>query len=135
MPGFVNVQNVLSGMTTNATFNPKGSKMTDDRFMAEKWVPMIYIDPFYEISNYGRVRSWKHKNGKRKKPFIMKPSEAKKGRYQIHLWIHGTRIARSISRMVLTYFIGPPPTPKHEAAHNDGDPSNNYLSNLRWATP
>ena len=39
-----------------------------------------------------------------------------------------------MARLVLTAFVGPPPTDKHEAAHWDGNPDNNKLSNLRWAT-
>lgn len=35
--------------------------------------------------------------------------------------------------LVLTAFIGPRP-PKMDACHNDGDGSNNNLSNLRWDT-
>ncbi len=31
-------------------------------------------------------------------------------------------------------FIGAPPTELHEVAHHDGDPSNNAVTNLRWAT-
>ena len=31
-------------------------------------------------------------------------------------------------------FKGPPPDPKMEACHNDGNKDNNRLSNLRWDT-
>lgn len=36
---------------------------------------------------------------------------------------------------MLEAFVGPPPSPIHQAAHNDGNPHNDILSNLRWATP
>jgi hypothetical protein len=32
-------------------------------------------------------------------------------------------------------FLGEPPSARHQVAHNDGNPRNNHLSNLRWATP
>jgi hypothetical protein len=38
-----------------------------------------------------------------------------------------------ISRLVLTAFVGPAPQ-DHDAAHWDGNPTNNRLDNLRWAT-
>ncbi len=40
-----------------------------------------------------------------------------------------------LHRLIALAFLGPPPTPGHtDAAHKDGNPSNNLLSNLRWAT-
>jgi hypothetical protein len=39
-----------------------------------------------------------------------------------------------VHKLVLITFIGPRP-PGMEACHNDGKPSNNFLSNLRWDTP
>jgi hypothetical protein len=37
--------------------------------------------------------------------------------------------------LVAGAFYGPPPTPSHEVAHEDGDRGNNQAGNLRWATP
>lgn len=38
-------------------------------------------------------------------------------------------------RLVAAAFLGEPPSPLHtDVAHNDGDPSNNHLDNLRWST-
>ncbi len=39
-----------------------------------------------------------------------------------------------IHRLMCLTFIGPSPSPKHEAAHFDDNKKNNTLSNLRWAT-
>ncbi len=36
---------------------------------------------------------------------------------------------------MLSAFVGPRPSPAHQAAHLDDDKSNNALSNLAWATP
>lgn len=38
-----------------------------------------------------------------------------------------------VHRLVLIAFVGPPPDGM-EVCHNDGDPTNNVLSNLRWDT-
>jgi hypothetical protein len=39
-----------------------------------------------------------------------------------------------VHHLVLEAFVGPRPA-GHEAAHGDGDKTNNALANLRWATP
>lgn len=39
-----------------------------------------------------------------------------------------------VNRLVCEAFNGPPPTPKHDAAHEDGDSLNNSASNLKWRT-
>lgn len=43
-------------------------------------------------------------------------------------------IQLTVHRMVLTTFVGPCP-PGIQACHNNGDPTDNRLSNLRWDTP
>jgi hypothetical protein len=47
----------------------------------------------------------------------------------------GTRTTTTVNVMVCETFHGPRPGRKYQAAHWDGNPSNNVLSNLRWATP
>ena len=37
-------------------------------------------------------------------------------------------------RLVAEAFLGPPPTPKHEVAHNNGSKVSAYYKHLRWAT-
>lgn len=39
------------------------------------------------------------------------------------------------NRLIAETFLGPPPSPKHHCAHNDGNKLNNHITNLRWATP
>jgi hypothetical protein len=41
---------------------------------------------------------------------------------------------KKVHHLVLEAFVGPRPTPKHQAAHWDGNPLNNAAANLRWAT-
>lgn len=40
-----------------------------------------------------------------------------------------------VHRIIALTFLGPEPSGKGYVAHNDGNPLNNDLSNLRWASP
>lgn len=101
----------------------------------EIWKP-IPGHPGYEASHYGRIRS--NKNGK---TVILKQIVhigSKNGRIRyLRVTLYdgmGGRKNMRVNRAVALAFIGPPPTPKHVAAHEDGNPMNNWLLNLKWAT-
>lgn len=86
----------------------------------------------YMISEYGDV--------KRKIPGRTRKHTPPKGTIQPFGYLRykltrddGTRSYIDAHRLVAWTFLGPPP-PKHEVAHNDGNPSNNHFSNLRWDT-
>ncbi len=57
------------------------------------------------------------------------------GYVHVTLPIDGKQRRRSVHRLVALAFLGAPPSERHQVAHNDGNPSNNMLANLRWATP
>lgn len=40
----------------------------------------------------------------------------------------------NVHRLILLTFKGPPPTPDHEAAHENGDSLDNRVENLNWKT-
>lgn len=62
--------------------------------------------------------------------------EQKRGYLSLKLWSdEGRRIRMGVHQLVAMAFIGPRPSPLHQAAHWDGDPANNCSSNVRWATP
>jgi len=92
------------------------------------------IIPDYEVSEYGDLRLLKNKSnllaGK-----ILKGRIKPEGYREYHVHADGIRVYFSAHRLVLSAFIGPPPTPQHQCAHWDGDPTNNHYTNLRWATP
>lgn len=106
--------------------------MSDIDYTSEIWRPVAipeYQDS-YEVSDHGRVRSVKF--GKSK---LLRPTVNRKGYYKVSLFQPKTAVkSPGVHRLVALTFIGPPPTEKHEVAHNDGVPSNNHVSNLRWAT-
>lgn len=100
--------------------------------MIEKWKKIPYYIG-YEVSDKGRIRSYRHKNGLRKKPFVLKPSIRRAEREVVTLYHESGRVQTFISRLVLFGFIGDCPKGM-ECRHLDGNVKNNCLSNLKWGT-
>lgn len=91
----------------------------------------------YEVSNFGRVRSWRSPRGRRAVPALRRQMQCKNAP---HYWTvmfisttSGKPTLRLAHQLVLTAFVGPRPKGK-VARHLDGDPTNNRKSNLRWGT-
>ena len=84
----------------------------------------------YSISTSGEIFSHKRcgcKGGK------LNPSSGPHGYQRVTLCKNGKVYFKSIHRLVLETFVGPCPKGM-EACHNDGNPANNQLNNLRWDT-
>jgi hypothetical protein len=93
----------------------------------EIWKPVVNFEGIYEVSNFGNIKTVK--TGHLKKPSLNK----KDNRLHIALWKNNIQTMTKPHRLVLLAFVGPPPA-GHECCHNDGNPSNNNLTNLRWDT-
>jgi hypothetical protein len=111
--------------------------MNNTEIDGEVWKPIPDTEGRYEVSNIGRVRSlvagYKHGSvPRRTPPFNNKPDRS--GYWVINLRVNGRVKCRCVSELVLTAFVGPRPSPIHDAAHVNGDKSINWLSNLQWAT-
>lgn len=88
-----------------------------------KGVPGFSI---YEVSSIGRVR---RVGGKPRR------LTSDNGGYQNVTITDGPRRCQvSVHALVATAFHGPKPSAAHECAHWDGNPANNRVWNLRWAT-
>lgn len=84
----------------------------------------------YEVSDQGRVRSWKRaRTSGNGSPALLKFSISPKGYQAVRLAGHETCY---VHRLVLAAFDGP--ACGRQARHLDGDPANNALTNLVWGT-
>lgn len=102
----------------------------------EVWKAIPYF-PGYEVSNYGRVRSYRigSKRGAiAENPHTIKPQNKNRFHLKVSLCRNGKQFQKSVHRLVLETFMGECPI-GYECCHNNGNPTNNYLTNLRWDTP
>jgi NUMOD4 motif-containing protein/HNH endonuclease len=107
--------------------------------MTEVWRPIPGYVGAYDVSNLGRVRSVDRvitrmtKRGPvpaRLRGRVLRTNRTRGGYLTVTL---GGRTVY-VHALVLSTFVGPRPAGK-QAAHWDGDRSNNRLGNLRWASP
>lgn len=96
----------------------------------EKWKEIEGYDGLYLVSDMGRFKSLKKWRGKI--VGIREPYTSPQG-YPLHaLYKDGVTFSATLSRLVLEAFVGPAPVDKPYACHEDGNPMNCVLSNLRW---
>lgn len=109
--------------------------------MTERWLPVVGFKGKYEVSDHGRVRSVRRvvvrTNGW---PYTAPACVLKqfgggsdKKHQQVKLYRRKPDSSTlQVATLVLEAFVGPRPNPDQQCCHNDGDPENNHLSNLRW---
>lgn len=93
---------------------------------------LIPGSPNYAVSSTGEVKRIAGGAGTRQGR-LLKQIEAR-GYFHVAVPLDGKFRTTGIHRLVALAFIGPPPTPNHQAAHSDGNRKNNQPHNLRWAT-
>lgn len=101
--------------------------------MNEEW--RKYSDG-YEVSNLGRIRSLVRYPRGDNKPYggkLLTPQTVHHGYQVVYLCENNKRMRRYLHRVVLDAFVGPCPD-GYQGSHNNGDPTNCQLSNLRWDT-
>ena len=113
--------------------------MTHPTHTTEQWRAVPGYEGFYEVSDHGRVRSLdrtivtkagvsKTLNGK-----VLKQTMGKRGYVSIMMSRNNGTRRRETQGLVAEAFLGPRPE-GYDVCHNDGNPSNNHVDNLRYDT-
>jgi len=102
-----------------------------DSTSAISWKAIKGFD--YEVSEYGKVRrSTAFKNYPVGFELTAKPNID--GYNVVRLGKNGRLHDFRVARLVAIAFLGDPPSKNHQVAHNNGDKTQDHVSNLRWAT-
>ena len=106
----------------------------------ERWKPVTGYEGIYEVSSHGRVRSVDRtvtrSDGRvhRYKGKVLSAGLSKRGGYPlVSLYTQGKNQSHYVHSLVAEAFIGTRPSGT-EVCHNDGDPTNNHVDNLRYGT-
>lgn len=119
------------------------SKRTQQAIQKERDDPIVYATnrwkplpghPEYEVSDTGLVVRVAPART-RTVPYVLIGHVSKKGYKFYKLQVGKRKVKYTVSRLVLLAWVGPPERDDYYACHNDGNPRNNNLSNLRWDTP
>lgn len=108
-----------------------------------EWRSVVGYEGYYEVSSTGLVRSLDRMVGGVNQTARLRPgrllsqalhSGRRRDRYLVVLTKDGKPQTRLVHHLVAEAFIGPRPAPSMDCCHNDGNPQNNHVSNLRWDT-
>lgn len=109
----------------------------------EEWRPVVGWESSYMVSSLGRVKSlsrvvqqpnrWGTTTTRRIPERILVPGLHRRGHHRYILHAEGRKEYVQGHRLVLEAFVGPCPDGM-ECCHNDSDPGNNRVENLRWDT-
>lgn len=97
----------------------------------EVWKDVPGCEGLYQASTLGRVQSQARGPSRVLKPCLKGVPGHK--RLSVSLYVDGVRTNRLVHQLVLETFVGPRPEGM-QGCHNDGNPLNNGVSNLRWDT-
>lgn len=106
----------------------------------EIWKDIPGYEGLYKVSSFGRVLSLERiidhptRGNIRLKQRFMSLTKCKDGYVKVGLSKNGYTKSCKISRLVATTFILNPDN-KREVNHIDGNKSNDFVSNLEWASP
>jgi hypothetical protein len=102
---------------------------------AERWLPVVGYEGFYEVSDLGRVRSLPRvkRNGCRMAGRILTLGRHKHGYPVANLWMDNRYQTRTVHTLMAEAFLGPAPDGT-EVRHLDGDSAHCVLSNLTYGT-
>lgn len=113
------------------------SEIKAQYFWNEKWVPIpfdtVENPPRYDVSNYGRIRSFQSTRGENKEGTLIKGSLIQ-GYRSLNIRAGGKTLNRYVHKLVAEHFVSRARPDQTFVIHLDHDKLNNYVLNLRWAT-
>jgi hypothetical protein len=101
--------------------------------MQEIWKPVPGYETRYEVSNYGRIRSFVIGGSRDGSERILRGGNLR-GYRMLILCKDGEHKSALIHRLVAMAFLGMPPTEKHQVNHLNYDKADNRVENLEWIT-
>lgn len=108
----------------------------------EVWLPVPGYEATYEVSSFGRVKSLdkqivnslgvarKYKG----KVLVPLPTKRRMWYHRVNLYSNTKLKSFSVHRLVVIAFLGDKTKEGKEVSHQDGNPLNNHLYNLKWET-
>lgn len=100
----------------------------------EEWRSISGYEGYYEISNMGRVRSLDRISyGRSLTGRLLRPGRTSGGHRSVGLSRDGVATQYYVHQLVAAAYIGPRPV-GYDICHNDNDPDNNRVQNLRYDT-
>ena len=113
-------------------------------FWNEKWVPIVFEGiinpPRYEVSNYGRLRSFQPLSASRSastdSPTVSKfiKGSVIQGYRSLNIRSEGKTLNRYVHKLVAEEFVKRAKPEQTFVIHLDYDKQNNYHYNLKWVT-
>lgn len=100
--------------------------------LKEIWRPVPGFDKIYEVSNFGRVRSFA--KGRAGLVLLPKLPDDPRRYKAVSLHANGRRIRRHVHSLVADAFLPSRPSPSHQIRHLNGDRGDCTASNLAWGT-
>jgi len=96
----------------------------------EIWKPIEGWEGLYEVSNFGRVKSFSNFG---KKGGFLTPRKDKNGYLCVRLWRNGVWYQKKVHRLVAIAFLQKE-THKNVVDHINTEKDDNRVENLRWCT-
>lgn len=102
-----------------------------ENISGEIWKPVVGYETFFEVSNFGRVKSLNYRDSGR--CYLVSPIKNEQGYVRYSLQVKGQRKTIFGHVLVAKAFIENP-YGKPQVNHVDGVKNNNHISNLEWVT-